>query len=317
MYPASDHDPMAMEIAALDTDMRETLYPIYTMAQRSLEVVNWFGYNDHGPRHIDHVTARTVQALQAAHADTDTVRRGIVAARGHDLGNLLSRDIHSLISPELLLKVYPRLADHPEDWAIIQQAIEFHDTEVYKELMREIDGMDCPDKIQMIRTILSPEALALIIGDKTDLGKHRVNRKARYADAIETHVHSRMDLFMTTTQAGKQDDGTFLWEILYDPTIDLDQYPEYAELAELGEGTVRAIRPSYGYEDIKSKIFQNHLGRIELTMLSAFALYEDLKDYQLRFVDSTTGAIEVVHITPDTFNQTVTELRQRHVHHSK
>lgn len=299
----------------LDMYLRNKLDAIYGVANSSLDVLFVDGFNRHDVPHIDEVVKRTVQLLDIAEMSEDVKRRAIVAARGHDLGNIASRKAHSLLSPRMLALWVPQLLDDPQQWRIIRRAIELHNEPVAAGIIDGWNHPSPPDEVEIarkMRIVFGPEALALIIADKWDIGPHRLSDKARSREAIERDSHLvANNMFRTRDLNLSQDGRIFTVEIDFRPGLSVEETRQYSE-----NGKAELIRPHsdqgarhfvpqvlhdmhrhYGVPHFyvaESLFWETYLDRIKFSLRAAFALFPEIERICISFSDVEDGS-QILH----------------------
>mgnify|MGYP003291929315 CR=1 FL=1 len=127
------------------------------------------GYTDHSVRHCKLVAIRTGEILEGLKYSNDIVRLGQIAGYIHDIGNAINRVDHAHSGAILAYSILDKMGMKPEDIAEVIMAIGNHD---------EATG-----------TPVSPITAALILADKTDVHKSRVNAKGD----PNLHIHNRVN----------------------------------------------------------------------------------------------------------------------------
>ncbi len=284
IFPASQADLLNQSVTDAMSTVLTTTRDLYLLAQQSLEGVNWFGYNDHGPAHIRSVAERVNYLANRLHIADSPHIIALVAAGGHDLGNLISRDIHSFISSSVLFRVFPNLLNTPEQAREVRKTIELHDGLVYDKVVAglQTQGFEGEQFISRFREIAGTPGLLLLIADKTDIGRHRVNRKALSPAAIDRHAHSELNLLFETQAVDiNPNDGTFNWEIEFSQLVHDVDMPRFAGLVlPADERHLYASKRVVVSQDSSEADFNKSIelllnksrSRINIALLSAFAL---------------------------------------------
>ncbi len=303
------------------------LSPLYEAASHSLDGMGDLGFNRHDRQHISYVD-RVSQSLLAQATpswnqdlsappnslpaiDVNTQRRTTIAAWGHDLGNIFSRPRHPFISPSILLDLFPRLKHDPVQWRRIRRAIELHHETVALALLRQCwpsislednsqDQVTIERVLITLRTFFGPEALALIIADKTDVGRHRISRKIQEARVIEDH-HLEVNLLGYTQDLVLAPDATQLtWQLIFDMRLgELDQGLWHlgekrrhnpgrkVVVSKLTKDHFENSQLSLTYFDVWKSLFWNlYLERNTLAIWCLFALFPRLREVKMEFIDS-------------------------------
>ena len=123
------------------------------------------GYTEHSFAHVGKVSACAGKILEVQGYDAHTVELAKIAGLMHDIGNLVNRDDHSQSGAIMAFKLLCDLGMEPEDVATVVTAIGNHD-----------EGTGKP---------ISPMAAALIIADKSDVRRSRVQNDNE--DTFDAH----------------------------------------------------------------------------------------------------------------------------------
>ncbi len=131
-------------------------------------VMEGLGYTEHGFRHATLTASIAFQVLSRLGFDERTTNLGCVAGYLHDVGNMVSREMHGQTGG---LLVHHTLRDRVpgSDLAVIVAAIANHEEE---------NGY-----------AVSPEAAAVILADKSDVHRSRVRKSGQ----IEFDIHDRVN----------------------------------------------------------------------------------------------------------------------------
>lgn len=270
-------DPYSLSPEGFNVYLAEKFEPIYQLVDASLEGSHANGFNRHGEEHIDSVTKRVLSLLESKGASEDTLRRAVAAARGHDLGNLFSRDAHAVISPELFRRLIPGIARDQKQWSIIRRAILFHDPDISRTVINSWGILPADKRLTKMSTFFGDEALALIIADKTDIGPGRLSKtKTRVNDP-----HAEINLLGRTDSIGVTPDGVFRWDLFFNPYLTEEDVAKYPHL-------VRELNRQRGIDvqstpfDIWANFFwTTYLERVLLTVEAAFALYPSIQRVEI------------------------------------
>ncbi len=159
VVPAAE--PLTLERVQAD----EQLSLFIASADRVMEGL---GYTEHGFRHANLTARIAYQVLSRLGYDERTVNLGCVAGYLHDVGNMVSREMHGQTGA---LLVYHALRDRvpSQDLAVVVAAIANHE---------EDNGY-----------LVSPEAAAVILADKSDVHRSRVRKSGQ----IEFDIHDRVN----------------------------------------------------------------------------------------------------------------------------
>jgi metal-dependent HD superfamily phosphatase/phosphodiesterase len=179
----------------------EELSSFIAAADRVMEAL---GYTEHGFRHANLTARIAFNVLTRAGFDEHTANLGSVAGYLHDVGNMVSREVHGQTGAVL---VYDALkGDVPSaDLATIVAAIANHE---------EPNG-----------AAVSPAAAAVILADKSDVHRSRVRKSGQ----IQFDIHDRVNFaaeqsFLRVDSAAK----TVTLELTIDTEI--SQVMEYFEI---------------------------------------------------------------------------------------
>jgi uncharacterized protein len=179
----------------------EELSSFIAAADRVMEAL---GYTEHGFRHANLTARIAYNVLTRAGFDEHTANLGSVAGYLHDVGNMVSREVHGQTGAVL---VYDALkGDVPSaDLATIVAAIANHE---------EPNG-----------AAVSPAAAAVILADKSDVHRSRVRKSGQ----IQFDIHDRVNFaaeqsFLRVDSAAK----TVTLELTIDTEI--SQVMEYFEI---------------------------------------------------------------------------------------
>jgi len=165
------------------------------MIERACGYLTARGYTEHGMRHVTYVANTTAAILAGLGFDARTVELGAIAGYLHDIGNMHNRKYHGVTGANL---VFMELRDMGMDLAEICEittAIANHEEEIGKAV--------------------TPLTAALIIADKSDAHRTRVNRIA--ADQPGISIHDRVNLAITDSRVTVDAcAGTITLEIQFD-----------------------------------------------------------------------------------------------------
>lgn len=278
-----------------DLVLKARFAPVYRLVDTSLAPVRDGGFNLHSKHHIDSVTSKTSALLQSANVESEALQRGIIAARGHDLGNLFSRSYHEILAAEISQRMIPGITEKA-DWDIIQRAMLLHNGSV-RTLIPLWDQMGVNERVSLMREF-GPEVNALFIADKTDIGRQRVNNLPFDVLEYDIDPHSEVNLLGRTNQAARLED-TFGWELDFAPGMkadEIEKYPHYSMQRTNHEGwRARASNMTHllwrtenipQFDIWRRQFWTLYLQNIERVVWSAFALYPKLKNFQITINDS-------------------------------
>lgn len=133
------------------------------------------GYTEHGMRHVNYVSQTTAYILRTLGYDDHTVELGAIAGYLHDIGNMHNRKFHGPTGANIVYTELRLLGMDIEDISTITTAIANHEEEI---------GIP-----------VNPVSAALIIADKSDAHRARVNRRKEKVD-----IHDRVNLAITDSK---------------------------------------------------------------------------------------------------------------------
>lgn len=142
-------------------------------ADASLEAL---GFTEHSFAHVTRVAQIAGDILEKLEYPARTVELAKIAGYLHDIGNVVNRVDHSQSGAVMAFRILDRMDFPPEEIAAIVTAIGNHD-----------EGTGVP---------VNAVAAALIIGDKSDVRRSRVRRKAD----IATDIHDRVNYSVTASE---------------------------------------------------------------------------------------------------------------------
>lgn len=167
---------------------------VQIFVRQSDEQMEAIGYTEHGFRHVSFVAHNARKLLRELGFDNRESELAAIAGYLHDIGNMISRIVHSktgaLISMQLLLE----MGMPPDEAGEIAAAIGNHD---------EQEG----------GAIISPITAALVIADKADVHRSRV----RNPNMTAFDIHDRINY---AAQQAKLTSDTSEHVITLDLTID-------------------------------------------------------------------------------------------------
>jgi metal-dependent HD superfamily phosphatase/phosphodiesterase len=169
--PSDDQDlhaPAAAEAIPLTLEVIQENPELSGFISAADGVMEALGYTEHGFRHANLTGRIAFQVLSRLGYDARTSNLGCVAGYLHDVGNMVSREMHGQTGA---LLVYQSLKKEvtPEDLFTIVAAIANHE---------ERHGV-----------AVSPASAAVILADKSDVHRSRV----RKADGLEFDIHDRVN----------------------------------------------------------------------------------------------------------------------------
>lgn len=140
------------------------------------EAMKAMRFTEHSFAHVAVVTERVWYILSEMGFDKHTIDLGLTAAWMHDLGNIINREDHSQSGALMAFQILNRMGVPASDIAPIISAIGNHD-----------EGNGVP---------VSPIAAALIIADKSDVRRSRVQA----TDQSKFDIHDRVNYSVTESK---------------------------------------------------------------------------------------------------------------------
>lgn len=138
------------------------------MIQCAHDYLTQRGYTEHGFRHVTYVSNLTAKILRELGYDGRTVELGAIAGYLHDIGNMFNRKYHGVAGAHVVFNELRRLGMPLEEVCQVTTAIANHEEEIGQPV--------------------SPITAALIIADKSDAHRTRVNKKN------SSDIHDRVNL---------------------------------------------------------------------------------------------------------------------------
>ena len=160
---------------------RDEAVKVYiAQADASLEAL---GFTEHSFAHVTKVAQIAGDILEKLGYPRRTVELAKIAGYLHDIGNVVNRVDHSQSGAVMAFRILDKMNFPPEEIAAIVTAIGNHD-----------EGTGVP---------VSALAAALIIGDKSDVRRSRVRKKAD----IATDIHDRVNYSVTASALSVDAEG--------------------------------------------------------------------------------------------------------------
>ena len=171
--------------------------PVFTMLiEKSNSYLRARGYTEHGLRHVTYVSEKTADILRDLDYDERTVELGAITGYLHDVGNMHNRKHHGLSGASIVYTELRQMGMDLEEICTITTAIANHEEEIGKAV--------------------SPMTAALILADKSDAHRTRVNR----TDTGRPHIHDRVNLAISDSELYVEPDGnTITLEISFDQRV--------------------------------------------------------------------------------------------------
>jgi hypothetical protein len=161
------------------------------------------GYSHHNlEQHIVPMAAMVQNILDMGKYPKHTKMLGLMAAYGHDLGNVNRRKGHSFDSPDLFAQVVPSVTRNDHDWQVIKKVMMLHDEKAMMAEMKSWGPLSVEDRILKILEMgeaeglreLPPVLAAIILADKADIDRNRINEWAVNHEAVADDEHVWVNL---------------------------------------------------------------------------------------------------------------------------
>ncbi len=277
---------------------------IANLALRDIRI----GFNGHDRSHISEVTSLTDDFMKKIGLGrTTTHTAAVIAATIHDLGNIVTRDGHALVSCAIAALTDPRLLDNKEIWSEVEWAVEHHDSDIIDLAFNKWEGLRPSQIVERMSEEFPKSALALTAADKLDVGPHRVSRHLVDSDdavaLMDGDKHAQVQYLLKTAYAGfSHKNRAFQWVVHYNETR--------TEEDKQNQGAL--VRPRNRHEGLKvhvpkdvhtpyredgtphmdtvaNKFHKISLSRNKLLIMSLFALCNDLEEVNITLVDMPYG----------------------------
>jgi metal-dependent HD superfamily phosphatase/phosphodiesterase len=191
---ADTAEPLGLTLDQLKED--EEVQAYIRQANRNLGAA---GYTEHGFRHVGLVANIARNVLRLLGYPARDQEMAAIASYIHDIGNVISRQGHSVSGALLAKPILERMGMSWSEIALVLGAIGAHDTDE--------GGMTEP---------ISPISAALILADKTDVHRSRV----RNPDPATFDQHDRVNYAATASFLRvNADEKTITLELVIDVTI--------------------------------------------------------------------------------------------------
>ncbi|MCS7224378.1 MAG: HD domain-containing protein [Armatimonadetes bacterium] len=143
---------------------------VATLIRRADEQMAAIGYTEHGFRHVGLVAENARRVLQELSLNSRLAELAAIAGYLHDIGNTISRQMHSKTGAVLAFQILSDMGMDPEEASAISAAIGNHD---------EQEG----------GVIVSPITAAVVLADKSDVHRSRV----RNPNMAAFDIHDRIN----------------------------------------------------------------------------------------------------------------------------
>lgn len=164
--------------------------------------------NNHDLRHAMRVAGFGDGLMEQVGTPMWQRKAGMVALLLHDIGNIFGREPHALFSTLVWRKFYPNMKMTPEQEYLVDQAIVHHDGDGFYDVIRSWDEPTIEGVFARMRETYEDPALALIMGDKADIGFDRLPSKDR------EDVHQILNLYGETDSLSYTEDLENLYWVI-------------------------------------------------------------------------------------------------------
>lgn len=144
---------------------------VYDCIKKSEDYLNYLGYTDHGPRHINVVSERAKSLAKNLGLSGRDQELCAIAGYCHDMGNFLQRTDHCYTGAMLFSQFFMNKTDDINGVLSVMQAIANHDEHKF-EIVNNIGAV-------------------LILADKSDVHRSRVRDKS--SKNIKEDIHDRVN----------------------------------------------------------------------------------------------------------------------------
>jgi hypothetical protein len=309
----------------------EIVEPTYDSATKSLDGIYEAGFNVHDGEHALRNGEKVGELLSTIKEfPIEKLVNARVGSALHDIGNPFSRKAHSIAGARLARILFPKLAREPQRFGRILNSIRYHTEEVVGpalEYRSHLEGVTTfEQRARVLGKIVTPEGLANIIADKVDVGKKRVSPKPTDIAFIDRDMHLAVNLLGETTGLRHDQSRNKLeWNLDFTPGLSSGEALAYFSRRKNGVPNFRAYVPQIFHErhddeqlpanhfDSWKQLFMTlYFGRIELTALAAFALFEKLEEFEIRIQDCETFETFSVPFTRGRVDQQLVTLKKKY-----
>jgi metal-dependent HD superfamily phosphatase/phosphodiesterase len=149
---------------------------VYEFIRQTDKYIDHLGYSDHGFRHVNIVADRSMSMAKKIGLSPKEIELAGIAGYCHDMGNYLGRTQHHYWGSMLFTQIFINDENcDPESLAVVNQAIADHDKNVNK--------------------LVSKVAAILVLADKSDVARDRIQIKIKDSKNIE-NIHTRVNWFV-------------------------------------------------------------------------------------------------------------------------
>lgn len=282
-------NPYDIPLKQLETISVEATTHLLAAGQYSLDGSFEHGYNDHRQDHVNRVAMSAKNLLRMAHQPEHVQRRGMLMAHHHDTFNLLSRSLHQHGAGLILAKIFPKIAENQTDFEYIDRGMHLHTESVAAEVFATFHET-YPNQKKYYEKLLEevgPEALALIIADKTDLRPERaMNTKGLSAEGIKNDPHFLLNLVAMTTKFGiSEGRKKMFWNVSFSPDAIFSLAADRRTQKIIADN--QDALPNL--ESWFSSFWNLYFDRLKLVATSTFALFPSVQEMVLVISDCSNA----------------------------
>lgn len=305
-HTEANADILKMSPESIINYLKPHLKPVYDLAQYSLSTIDpWFNLHTF-ENHIDIVTKRSFTLLNAARPfrkdiNEKTFIRSAIVGTTHDVGNLLSREDHEILSLPIAEKIIPPLKQLPqEEKKIIDESMVLHRK---RQILTKLDklkageSMNADQEVELMSTYMvnfPPESLALMIADTSDVSPLRVARAGK--KLYQKEALKRKDLEVNLhwiTRSLRVEKGKkwgiekILWELEFNPQPTLGQKPKGELIYPVNTSTsmLHKEHELSNYDQLRADFWKLYLEDIKLAVQAGFALFPATKKFEIVMIN--------------------------------
>lgn len=178
---------------------------VVILLQRTNEIMNALGFTEHGQRHAGLVGHVAENVLQELNFPSRTCELANIAGLLHDIGNCVHRENHALSGSQMASDILTRMGMPIEERIMVLNAIGNHEEE---------RGL-----------AVTPVAAALIIADKADVHRSRVQNQ----DMDTFDIHDRVN-YATTNSVVRVQESKKIISLELEIDTSFAQVIEYFEI---------------------------------------------------------------------------------------
>jgi hypothetical protein len=297
-YKVQDRiNPFEYEPEDLKNLLIKHLTPIYDVVNISLDSFKTLGFAKHDIPHINDVTTEVLKILKIKGSNKKTQIIACIAGVSHDLGNMLSRNHHSKLSPLIFKLTFPNFKLKKYEWFRVKDAIVYHDEPVIHEEIGSWGELTTEEKLEKFREVFKEETLSLLISDKTRVNRKRLSDKNRTMEAIDKEEHYEVNL-LGDTKSIEIEKNTAKVNFDYNPYAteeEAQKYPGFfkkskhfgyrAGVSKQAIELHKLSTPIDNFSTWRHKYWKIYSDRTFLTIYSMFALFPELNEIQINMRD--------------------------------